>query len=250
MSSPARKFIEKRQQQFALTQERINFIFSYIYYCYNKLLTEQVTYSRKWVKENTTDKYENYLKKKLVHDYLKKNKKAYSSKSKLEDIIFECEPEMPYTYYNADLDKTIEANDRIDIKVNRMGLQEIWKNAEEQDIYLAIECKILSKLSDNKQYQTDIQKFCDRQHEHFRLPIEGMLAFIETKKINVPEFVADLNQRLKQCDSILTKQLLTLEASEPFDDNYYRSIQVRNFNKGLQFSICHLYLGYSQIILA
>jgi hypothetical protein len=250
MSSPAKKFIQKRQQQFALTQERVNFIFSYIHFCYYALLLSEVKYSRKWVKENTTDKYENYLKKKLVHDYLKKYKSIYPIKSKLEELIFECEPEMPYSYYNSGLKKKIEANDRIDIKVNRIGLQEIWKNIEDQDIYLAIECKILAKLSDNAQYLNDIQKFCDREHEHFRLPIEGMLAFIETKKIAIPEFVADVNNRLKKSKTISTKQFLSPILSNSFSDNYFNSWQLRNFNKALKFSICHLYLGYSEIIEA
>lgn len=157
---------------------------------------------------------------------------------------------MPYTFYDTDLNRKIEANDRIDIKVNRIGLQEIWRNVEDQDIYFAIECKILSKLADNAQYLNDIEKFCIREYTHFRLPIEGMLAFIESKKIDIPEFVADINARLKKSKTISTKQFLSLEASASFNDNYYRSLQIRSFNKTLAFSICHLYLGYSEIINA
>ncbi len=252
MSSPAKKFIQKRNQHLALTLERVNYIFSYIHFCHNVMVADQVKYSRQWVKDNTSDKdkFENFLKKKLVHDYLKKHKKKFPPKSAIEDILFECEPEMPYQYYDPVAQKNKEANDRIDIKVNRIGLQNIWKNIDDQDIYLAVECKILSKLADNAQYLTDIQKFCDREHQHFRLPIEGMLAFKESKNIRTSEFAGDLNKRLTTSQTITTKQFLTGSEISSFQDSYYYSRQLRNFGNKNEFSVCHLYLDYSDVMSA
>lgn len=250
MSSPAKKFVQKRNQKFALTLGKVNYIFSYIYFCYDTLISSQIKYSRLFVKNETTDKFENFLKKKLVHDYLKKLKRNFPPKSSIEEILFECEPEMPYQYYDPLLQKNIEANDRIDIKVNRIGLQHVWKNIEDQDIYLAIECKILSKLSDNVQYLGDIKKFCDREHLQYRLPIEGMLAFKENTNIGAYEFVEDLNNKLKSSQTVTTKQLLTQSRIAAFKKNYFNSIQLRNFGNKKEFSICHLYLDYTNVITA
>lgn len=250
MSSSAKKFIQNRLQKHALTLERVNYIFSYIHFCYNNLLADQVKYSRQWVKNNTRDKFENFVKKRLVHDYLKKYKKKYPLKSAIEEIMFECEPEMPYIQHDAVSGKSIEANDRIDIKVNRIGLQHIWKNVDEQNIYLAIECKILSKLADNAQYLTDIQKFCDREHYQFRLPIEGMLAFKGNKNIKSSEFADDLNKRLTASQTVTTKEPLKESGIPSFQKNYYHSRQLRNFGNKPLFSVCHLYLDYSDVMTA
>lgn len=248
MRSPAKKFIQSRRQKFALTLQRVNYIFSYINFCYETLLTDKIQYSRKWVSDNTKDKFENFLKKKLVHDYLKKYKGKFPSASGLEEILFECEPEMPYYYYDSQKQTQVEANDRIDIKVNRIGLQHVWKNVEDQDIYLAIECKILSKLSDNSHYLADIQKFCNRQHIHYRLPIEGMIAFAESQKPTISDLTNDLNKRLENSQTIITRQPLIKTEIAEFKDSYYNSRQLRNYGIKNEFSICHLYLDYSGII--
>lgn len=245
--SLAKEFVKNRSNPIALTQDRIDTILSYIIDCSKELKKSNVTYSRKRVKDNTKDKFEDYLKKRLVHDHLKKFRKDYLKASPLEEVLFECEPEMPYTY--SESGNEIEANDKIDIKINRIGLQNIWKGVEDCDIYFAVECKIIASLSDNAHYLNDIQKFCDRKYIQYRLPIEGMIAFKESSTLSSSAIVNNLNGRLKRCATIKTFKLLhhrTLGNNFP---GLYSSTHVRNFN-GTKFDICHLYLDYSDIITA
>lgn len=243
--SSVKEFVKNRSTPLALTQLRIDAILSYIIECSIELRNSGVTYSRSQVKTETKDKFEDHLKKRLVHDYLKKFRKKYLRVSPLEEILFECEPEMPYTY--VDSGKEIEANDKIDIKINRIGLQKIWNSVEDNDIYFAIECKIIKSLSDNSYYINDIQKFCDRKHVHFRLPIEGMIAFKENKTLTSDTIVSNLNERLKKCATINTLKILSPKSLKTMVPNVYSSTHLRNFNRA-KFDICHLYLDYSEII--
>jgi hypothetical protein len=250
MSSGAKKFVAGRLTSLALTHQRVNSILGYIAYCHDQQMNEGHWYSRGWVKENSSDKFENFLKKRLVHNYLKKYKKAFSTGfgSPIEDISFECEPEMPYIKFDKQKKIQKEANDRIDIKVNRLGLQNAWKDQDDQDIYLALECKILSALGDNAAYQGDLQKFCDRNYLQFRLPIEGMIAFKEHQQPGTAAYTTDLNKRLVKCRTIITLQLLkpnTLPVR--FGESFF-SKHCRNFNGKAGFTVCHLYLDYSQLI--
>lgn len=234
----------------AITRGRITSILAYIAYCHDIQIKDGPRYSRQQVKENTTDKFENYLKKRLVHDYLKKNKKAFSAHahSAIEDVSFECEPEMPYKQFDKQRGKEREANDRIDIKVNRLGLQHAWKDTDEQDIYLAIECKIMNTLQDNNFYQDDMQKFCDRNYLQFRLPVEAMLGFKESKSLAPAQFIDNLNERLRHSEKIETVQLVQPDGVQASHAESFSSSHRRNFEPRLEFTICHLYLDYSRLI--
>lgn len=243
--SSAKEFVKRRSNPFAFTQYRIDAILSYIIDCYTELKKSNVKYSRKHVKSNTKDKFEDHLKKKLVHDYLKKFRRDYLKSSPLEDVLFECEPEMPYIYSEAGRD--IEANDKIDIKINRIGLQNIWKDVDDCDIYFAVECKIIGSLADNAKYIIDIQKFCDRKYMQYRLPIEGMIVFQENRTLATTDIVSNLNHRLKTSTTIKTLKLLHPKNLRANFSDVYLSSQVRNFS-GTKFDICHLYLDYSEII--
>ncbi len=243
MTFNATPFITSRSNKFAITENRIKNIFWYVVECYNILLNDRVIYSKSWCEANTRYHFEDYLKMEFVDNYLIKNKSIIQNRiSVLEEINFSYEIVKRFTDSEG-----IEGSDKIDIYINKLGLQNLWKDDDEH-IYLAIECKRINQLSDCSKYISDIQKFCDRNYKHIRIPFEGMLAFIEDKSISHERISNEVNERLINNDYITTTSYLTKENVNSTFDGGYRSVHGKKFENKATFSIFHLLFDYSSHI--
>jgi hypothetical protein len=76
-----------------------------------------------------------------------------------------------------------------------------------------------------------------------------MLAFTQHPNLGTSAFAQDLNIKLQRSSSITTRELLIDTQHPAFNNTYYRSRQLRNVGNKSEFSICHLYLDYSSVIL-
>ncbi len=240
MSLDATHFISSRPNKIAITQNRIKEVLWYTAECYTLLKKDNVTYSKSWCSTNTTYHFEDYLKMEFVDNYLIKNKSIIQNRlSALEQINFSYETIKRYTN-----SKGIEGSDKIDIYINKLGLQGIWRNQDEH-IYLAIECKRINQLSDCNKYIGDIQKFCGRNYKQTRLPFEGMLAFIENQEVSHEIVSNDINTKLKTNNIIITNKYLTKEIINVSFEGSYLSEHVKEHNKNSAFSVYHLLFDYS-----
>lgn len=244
MSSNASNFIRGRSDRYSVTNARINAILWYVLECYQLLLNDQVQYSKNWVKANTTYTFEDYLKFKLIDDYLSLNTTLLRSKSsRLEEIHFEGETQKRFV----DTTDGKEKPDKIDIYINRLGLQNEWGGKSE--VYYSIECKRIKVLADTRDYIKDIEKFTNRNHTNTRLPFEGQLAFIENDLLSHSAVSEEIDQRLKKSSIIVTGQFLERTKIHPDDMCSYRSKHTKNFGRKDIFIVDHLLLDYSGIVI-
>jgi len=232
----------------SVTEKRIKVILWYILECYSLIIKKNEKYSQNWVKNNTSFKFENYLRNRLVEDYLIANKNLLRQKiPALNDINFSYETEKEYI----DTQDNKQKSDKIDIYINKLGLQKEWKEQDE-NVYFAIECKRIrnldSDIAGKYGYISDIKKFTIRNHIKTRLPFEGQIAFIENQNINHTTLRKKINDILLNLNSIITDSFLN---SVVLNDKYngtYLSIHQQNMSKQ-NFSIYHLFLSYSTIVI-
>ncbi len=245
MVSNASSFINGRTNALSITDNRIKQILWYIIECYHILIDDNKTYSQIWVKQNTTLNFEDYLKFEFIYNYLIPNKILLKDKlSELEEINFAAETQKRYI----DTDGK-QKPDKIDICINKLGLQKVWNDADE-NIYFVIECKRIKQLSDTKEYVLDIEKFCNRNYSNLRLPFEGQIAFIENQKLSHANVTKEINNCLKKSSTITTESYLSILKLHSIIDCSYHSSHKKNFSENDHFSIYHLLLNYSGIVLA
>jgi hypothetical protein len=189
---------------------------------------------------------ERFLRNGLVDDYLskKKNKDYYKrSIAKFPDveIYFAKEDNLIYS-----LESTL-GDDYIDISIRESSLSKIWSNKTEDEIKFAIECKRIKEPSDYLEYKKDIDKFIARPFTTFRLPFEGQIAFLEKTEINHSLAKDEINNRLKDSQYLVSE--LTFTQIEDNIDYSYTSKHKRNYQPFELFSIFHLFLDYSAIVI-
>jgi len=241
MYKGAAPFIQNRKKVVAITYDRISHIIGYVVECYQKVLKDTPKYSKSYVKSSTTLSFEDYLKMEFVDKYLIPNKHLIFSKcSDLGDINFHYENQKRYI----DPSDGKEKPDKIDIYINRLGLQENW-NEQDEHIYFVIECKRIEHLSDCKKYVNDTQKFADRDYKVLRLPFEGQLAFIENKKLKHEKVAVEINKYLKAISSTLTTEQYLNGFSF---HGTYTSVHRRNHTKKDIFGVYHLLFNYSDLL--
>jgi len=243
MVGNASKFVTARKNPLALTDRRIHAIMQYFIYCYQLQIADKVTHSKGRL--NTKLKFEDVLKSKLVDDYLRKNKEFFKSvNSTIEDIYFGKEEMEIYTD-NGDL----EQEDKIDISIRELGLQKIWSGDNKDEIYFAVECKRITKITDASLYVSDIQKFVDRKHTQKRIPFEGMLGFIEDNSIDHNAVAIAVNQKLAEVTTITTVTNLTVTNITPGFSGAYKSTHQKNYLPNQHFLVNHLLFDYSKIVV-
>ncbi len=244
MVSDATIFIQNRKNPLSITNKRIKNILWYILECHQIFINDNKTYSQNWVRQNTTIHFEDYLKFEFVDNYLISNKYLLKDMcSELEDINFIAETQKRYI----DADGK-QKPDKIDICINKLGLQNEWKDSDE-NIYFALECKRIKQLTDTKYYIDDIEKFCKRNHTNLRLPIEGQIAFIENPRLSHTNVTNEINNRLNKSKTITTDSFLSNIKLHNTLNCSYHSAHKKNFLQKEQFSIYHLMLDYSGVIL-
>ena len=239
--SEASRFISGRKA--FVTKNRIKAIVCYLIKCYKLTLKDNAKYSKTWVKNNTSLKFENYLRNRLVEDYLIKNKDVLKQRTPaLNEINFTYETEKEYI----DLENNKIKSDKIDIYVNKLGLQREWNDYDE-NIYFAVECKRIKETADCDEYKKDIDNFILRRHQTFRLPFEGQIAFLENPAISHISAKDEVNRLLcKDSQNLLSK--LAYTEIEKGVDYTYLSQHKRNYQPYEPFSIFHLLLDYSSIV--
>lgn len=235
------RFVSKRKN--SITENRIKVIIWYIAECYTLLLNSKTSYSEKKVKTSTTIAFEDYLRFRLIEDYLVKNKKLLKNKmSCLEKINFTAETQKEYI----DTMDGKQKPDKIDVFINKLGVNRIW-NENDENIYFAIECKRIKQLSDTSRYIKDIEKFSNRNYLSLRLPFEGQLAFVEAKDITHNDISTNINKKLESIAYIITETPLFEYPLHEKVSGIYKSAHKKNATKEI-FSIYHLILDYSKIV--
>jgi len=229
-----------------LTEFRIQQIVKYIIYCYLQILSDKKRYHY-----STKGKIpkEEFLRNGLVYDYLQKNcnkeyYRQYISDNPSVEITFHPEETMPYI----DTETNESSTDRIDIAINESNLQSIWNDVTDNEIKFPVECKRINKLSDANNYIVDIEKFCKRNYIYTRLPFEGQIAFIEDQNISHDTLCNKINDILKNRNSIITDIFLNYIALNDKYNGTYLSKHQRNTGEQ-KFSIYHLFLNYSDIVV-
>lgn len=242
MDFSASTFITARKN--SITEKRIKQILSYVMECQKLFQSDGITYSKSTIAAEGTVMFEDHLKFEFVEKYLVKHKGLLKGKiSDLEEINFACETQKRYTDFNDGKTKP----DKIDVFINKIGLQKIWQNEPDENIYFAMECKRIAIKSDSKDYVMDIEKFTSRAHQDLRLPYEGQIAFIENARLNDKIISDEVNIILKQDLSITTDSFLFPEKLHSTINGTYLSKHRRKHNN-LAFSIFHLMFDYSKIV--
>ncbi len=231
-----------------LTQKRVEMVFRYVIYCYQKMTSEGKTYKKTDFLNEAKTRFnlEEGLSEKLVNDYLGiwDNKEYYkrniSDKPDVE-IYFNLESKQSYTENN-----TIK-DDFIDIKVQETEISNILGKAGiQEEIHLTVECKVIENgYSD---YVSDIQKMCERQYNTPNLPFVGQIAFMTNSKYYHTSVKEGINKNLTSNNDISTNKLLDLIDLTPTFDASYLSKHTRNNNKQ-SFDIYHLMFDYSKVVL-
>jgi hypothetical protein len=230
-----------------LTESRIRQIVQYVIYCYLRILSDKKTYH---YSERGKVPKEEFLRNGLLNDYLQKryNKEYFKqniSDNPAVDITFHPEETMTYI----DQLTNLRSTDKIDIAVCENILQSIWSEKTENEIRFAIECKRIAKLSDSAEYIKDIEKFATRRYINVRLPFEGQIAFIENQSITYAQLYEDIKDKLDKKETIITKKNLDYIFLHTEYKGTYLSKHERNFDKRETFSIYHLLLNYSNIVV-
>lgn len=241
-NNPAQNF---KSGVYALTEHRIKLVMKYVIYCYLEMVKDGKKYD--FSKKGRVQK-EDFLRDGLVDDYLTKriNKDYYKkhiSDNEFVEIYFQEEEKQGYTLFSK------FAEDFIDISVKETKLSNILTDETEDEIKFAIECKRIKETRDYEEYVKDIQKFADRSFTTFRLPYEGQIAFIESSNITHTMVSDKINKKIKDSSTITTTQYLkSIKIHDSFDASF-SSKHKRNYHKKEQFTIFHLLLNYSGIIV-
>ncbi len=244
MVSDATIFIQNRKDPISITNHRIKNILWYILECHKIFIKDNRNYSQNWVRNNTTIHFEDYLKFEFIDNYLIPNKYLLKDIcSELEEINFAAETQQRYI----DADGK-QKPDKIDICINKLGLQNEWNDADE-NIYFALECKRIKHLADTNGYIVDIGKFCQRNHTNLRLPFEGQIAFIENPQLSHTNITNEINKRLNKSATITTDSYLSNIKLHKTLDCSYLSTHKKNFLHKEQFSIYHLMFDYSEVVV-
>jgi hypothetical protein len=88
-----------------------------------------------------------------------------------------------------------------------------------------------------------------RNYLNLRLPYEGQLAFIENKDIDHQLLSNKINKLLEINEEIITSKFLLFEKLNELIDSTYISEHHKSFDKKKIFSIYHLLLDYSRIVM-
>jgi len=238
-------FVASTETKNDVTKTMFLNIQQYMVYCYDKLFSDNVKYSKKTCKESTSLKFEDYLKFQFIDNYL--NQPANKRECNIYDILtitFQAEVEKLYAIDN------YTQTDKIDIFVSNLNLDYFGQDTAQEDIYFAFECKRLANNSKNNDYINDIVKFVEREYK-FRLPYNGMIGFVEKYNNSIEAIISDIEHRLQKHSSIKSISFndSILQIDQAKNDSYSRySVHKHNTQK-LQIEIGHLFFDYSKIVI-
>jgi hypothetical protein len=222
----------KNREKLALTQHRVKHILVFVINSYEKIISDGVKFD---FNERGKIKHEDFLRNRLVDDYLEKELSFIDLGTEHFTINKEVSEE-----YKSLLDNEPH-NDPIDIHIVDKGLKDSW--GSDTKPYFAIECKRLGSIAE---YVNDTKKFTERNYRMLRLPFEGQLGFIENPNWNHIIVKNKINHDLSLNKNIeTTKQLETFVLKENFSRSYQSEHKKKN--KTI-FTVFHLFLNFSKII--
>lgn len=224
----------KNRKELSLTQLRVNKILTCVINSYEKIISDGVVYD---YSDIGSIKEEDYLRNRLVDDYLEYELSSIESETNNFTVNKEVSEE-----YSGFLDGELH-NDPIDIHVVDYALKSSWGRKTKP--YFAIECKRLVKSVSG--YVNDTKKATERNYSKLRLPFEGQLGFIENNNWNYNKVIEIINKSLLSNSNIKTiKQLEPYELKSSFKGSYLSKHKKKDKKV---FSVCHLFFDYSKIVL-
>lgn len=232
-----------------LTQKRVEMAMQYIVYCYQKMIQEQKKYQKTEFLNSKGKRLnlEEGLSEKLVNEYLGVWENLDYYKNCISDkpgvhLFFNNETKQSYT------DDGVVKDDFIDIKIQDTELSNIWGSSGiPQQIHIALECKVVE--NGYSQYVSDIIKMSSRPFNTPRLQFEGQIAYITNSKYSHSKVVSGVNKHLETNTQIVTIQQLTQNKICIDFDACYLSIHRRIHSNQANFTIYHLLLDYTSIVV-
>lgn len=223
----------KNRAKLALTQNRVKQILNCVINSYDKIIAEGVLFD---YSERGKIKHEDFLRNRLVDDYLEKELSLIDTRTEYFTANKEVSEE-----YQSTIDNELH-NDPIDIHIVDKSLKKSW--GKDSKPYFAIECKRLGSIAE---YVNDTKKFTERNYRRLRLPFEGQLGFIENKSWNHKIVKDKINKNLSSNSDIITlKQLEPYTIKIKFDSSYSSYHKKKDKTS---FKVLHLFFDYTKIIL-
>lgn len=233
MSLNASNYSKNRANKLALTQKRIKNILSCTIISYERIIADGVKFD---YKKKGKVKHEDYLRNRLVDDYLGDELSSVD----IGTEYFTVNKEVTEEYIS--LVDTELHNDPIDIHIVDKALKKSWGKSTKP--YFAIECKRIGSISE---YVKDTKKFTERSYTRLRLPIEGQLGFIEKKGWDHKIVSDKIKKNLTKNTVIKTTQNLTsCDVKSGFAGTYISEHEKRD---STLFTVFHLFFDYSKIVL-
>lgn len=223
----------KNRENLALTRKRVKQILVCVINSYDKIIAEGVVFD---YNDRGKIKHEDFLRNRLVDGYLNDELALIDIGTEHFTVNKEVSEE-----YTSLVDYKLH-NDPIDIHIVDKGLKDSWGRNTKP--YFAIECKRLGSISE---YIKDTQKFTERDYQKLRLPYEGQLAFVENPNWNYETVKNKINDNLSKNSNIETTKLLeTFVLKQNFKGSYHSEHKKRDRTR---FTVLHLFLNYSKIVL-
>ncbi|CAA0173376.1 hypothetical protein V3A08_15285 [Tenacibaculum maritimum] len=233
MGLNASNFVKKRTSPLRLTQNRIDKIITCIITSYEDIINAKVIYDYSKI---GSIKKEDYLRNRLVDDYLENELNKIEQGTNNFTINKETSEE-----YTSLVDGQLH-DDPIDIHVVDYALKSAWKKASKP--YLAIECKRLTTSVSS--YVNDTKKATERTYSRVRIPFEGQLGFIENKKWDYKTVSEKVKELTSNSNIETTQKVKKHTIKKGFDGTYISKHKKIN---NTQFSVYHLFLDYSEIVI-
>lgn len=234
----ARLFSKRREQKQSFKQ--FHDVLRLIIFCYRKKLQEKDTVSLSEIHEKTGITPEDYLKYRLVKDYLRIYKRLFPAIAHLY-----------FLYETGEYDREKEKETFNDIAVYSIAIARAWKLSEDhddEDYYFSFECKRLRDLGKNQLYiDQGIRKYVENAYAR-AMPFAGMIGFVE--KGDIVRIIDGINLRLSRLSQ--TGELTTIETLRFFkveDDFEFSDSSKHERIQNSPISLYHLFLDYSALLL-
>lgn len=241
MNSDVPQFFLKRKIQYP---ERIfRMVSDYLIFCYFKLLTSKIVYSKEYISKHTSTPIENFLRDRFLYEFIQKSKKEYRLVNPdyykvIANFLYFAEVQ---TLFHKEA--KLRAS-KIDIFVTNLSNELLGKNVVEQ-IYFDFECKRLNKNLKKEYVSHGIERYLERDFEN-GFPFTGMIGFVEDGSID--QIVNDINIILKKQKKSTFSNIEYLKYVK-LNNSFKKSYKSKHLkSNSSEFSIYHLLFDYSNIL--
>lgn len=241
MNPKVPQFFLKRKIQYS---ERVfRMVSDYFIFCYFKLLTSKIVYSKKYISEHTSISFENYLRDRFLYEFIQKHKNEYKLYNPdyyqvIASFLYLAEVQ---TLFNQE---SKLRTSKIDIFVTNLN-KDLLGNKVVEQIYFDFECKRLNNNLKKEYVSNGIKRHLERDFEN-GYPFTGMIGFVEDGSID--KIVNDINKILKRQNESTFSNIEYLRYVKLNYDfkNSYKSKHLKS--NSIEFNIFHLLFDYSNIL--